>query len=226
MARLDILQQFYVSRAWKEFRFTLIMQRGCRCLHCGKVFADTSKLIAHHKVELTADNINDISITMNPDLIEIACVDCHNKETNRFVAKSHNVYVVYGAPLSGKQTAVIQMMKRGDLIVDIDRIWTAITMCPAYDKPNNVKYNVFAVKNLLIDNIKTRYGQFNDAYLIGGYPDKYERERVAAELGATLIYCESTKDECIERLLNDTNKQTVRKEWERYINAWFDKYTE
>lgn len=225
MARLTVLQQFYVSKGWREFRFALIMERGCMCEHCGKVFADTSKLIAHHKTELTADNINDISITLNPDNIEIACVDCHNKESQRFTTKSHDVFIVYGSPLSGKTTAVMQMMNRGDLLVDIDRLWEAITYCPAYDKPNNVKYNIFAVKNALIDQIKTRYGQWNNAYIVGGYPLKHDRERLANDLGAQLIYCESTKEECIKRLYDDTSRFNVRKEWTRYIDDWWEKYT-
>ena len=225
MARLQCLQQLYVSTAFRRLRFELILARGCRCEKCGELFTDTSKLIAHHTVELTADNINNPMIALNPELIEIVCEDCHNKESRRFSTVNHMIWIVYGAPLSGKTTAVRNMMRRGDLIVDIDRIWEAITLCPPYDKPNNVKYNVFAIKNALLDQIKTRYGKWFDAYIIGGYPDKFERERLAAEHGAQLVYCDSTREECIERLCRDESRRNVQSEWTRYIDEWWEKFS-
>ena len=41
----------------------------------------------HHKVPLTADNINDVNITLNPDNLIYLCKDCHNKEHDRFKKK-------------------------------------------------------------------------------------------------------------------------------------------
>ena len=224
MARLKCLQQLYVSKPFRELRFCLIVKCGCKCEHCGRIFADTSKLIAHHKIELTADNVNDPIIALNPDLIDILCEDCHNNESNRFSVSSRRVYLVYGSPLSGKTSAVRDMMRRGDLIVDIDRIWGDVTMCPPYDKPNNVRFNVFAVRNLLLDNIKTRYGKWFDAYVVGGYADRFERERLAADLGAEIIYCEATREECLERLQKDASRLNVIFDWTRYINEWWERF--
>ena len=72
----------------------------------------------------------------------------------------------------------------------------------------------------MYDQIKTRYGQFYDAYIISGLPDKYERERLAQTLGAELIYCESTKEECLARM-EQSGKPRV---WFDYINDWWEKY--
>lgn len=226
MARLAVLQSFYASKEWREFRRNLIIKRGCRCSKCRKIFADTSKLVAHHEEELTIENIDNPLITLNEDVIAVDCIDCHNEESNRFVSKTHNVYIVYGSPCSGKASSVVDMMRRGDLIVDIDKLWEAVTLCPRYDKPNNVRFNVFSLKNLLIDQIKTRFGQWHDAYIIGGYPEKTEREALAAELGASLVYCESTQEECLTRLYNDDARIHVRREWENYIQTWWQNYRE
>ena len=92
-------------------------------------------------------------------------------------------------------------MKHGDIVLDIDALWQAITFQDEYVKPNNCRFNVFKLRDELLDQIKTRYGKWNDAYIIGGYPDKYERERLAQSIGAELIYCESTKEECIARAI-------------------------
>jgi hypothetical protein len=76
------------------------------------------------------------------------------------------------------------------------------------------------MRDELIEQIKMRYGSWIDAYIIGGYPEKYERERLAQSLGAELIYCESTKEECLRRLY-ESNKPD---NWKQYIESWWDKY--
>jgi len=37
-------------------------------------------LIVHHKELLTPNNINKPEVTLNWDLLECLCIDCHNKE--------------------------------------------------------------------------------------------------------------------------------------------------
>jgi len=180
---------------------------------------DFSKLIGHHTIELNEDNINNPAIALNPDKIEIICHSCHNKEHRRFGNKQ-NVYIVYGSPLSGKTTLVRELIQYGDIVLDVDALWQAVTFQDEYIKPNNVRFNIFALKDNLLDQVKRRYGNWYDAYVISSLPDKYERERLADALGAELIYCESTKEECVDRLFKSNKPKT----WLEYINEWWDKY--
>jgi len=46
-------RQLYVSKAWRELRFNLIIERGPICQQCSKVMIDTSKLVGHHKIALS-----------------------------------------------------------------------------------------------------------------------------------------------------------------------------
>ena len=98
-------------------------------------------------------------------------------------------------------------MSRGDLVVDMDRLYSAASMLPYYDKPENLLSNVIGIRNALIDNIKTRYGKWNNAFIIGGYPDKYKREKLAEDLGAEIIFCDVSKAECLKRLDIDEDRQ-------------------
>ena len=216
---MDKLHQFYTSKAWRDLSYNLKIAADGKCNRCGEVFTDFSQLIGHHKTELTEDNVDNPEIALNPELIEVICHDCHNKEHRRF-GNRHNVYIVWGSPLSGKTSLVRDLMRYGDIVVDMDALWQALTLQPEYVKPNNVRFNVFAVRDNILDQIKTRYGQWYDAYIIGGYPEKYERERLANELGAELIYCEATKEECFERL----EKSNKPKAWLEYIEDWWEKY--
>lgn len=214
---MDIIHSFYCSKPWRELSYNLKIERGGTCSRCKKVINDTSLLIGHHTIELTEENIKNPQITLNPDLIEIICFDCHNAEHRRF-GYERQIYLVWGSPLSGKSTYVRQVFKQGDIILDIDTIWQAVTYMPSHVKPNNCRFNVFALKNALYDQIKTRYGNWSDAYVIGGYPNPYEREQLITELGAEAIYCESTREECLRR------RQLAQRsaEYDSYINKWWD----
>lgn len=216
---MDRLHQFYCSKVWRELALKLKIERGGKCERTGTVFADLSQLIAHHKIELTDDNVDDPYIALNPDNIEIISREEHNKEHRRFGNKK-NVYIIYGSPLSGKTTLVKELMGYGDLVLDLDSLWQAVTMQDRYTKPNNIRFNVFKMRDDLLDQVKKRYGNWYDAYIIGGYPDKYERQRLAEELGAELIYVESTKDDCIERV----SKTGRSMQWIEYIEDWWEKY--
>lgn len=210
---------FYNTKPWKELRMLLIIERGGKCEHCGRVFMKEEfyLLIGHHKIELTPENINNPDIALNPKNIELVCLNCHNKEHKRFGNKQ-SVYIVWGSPLSGKNTFVNQTARYGDLIIDIDNLWQAISNQERYIKPNGLKTNVFALRDSLYEQVRTRVGSWNDCYIIGGYSNKIEREGLERRLGATTIYIASTEEECIKRA------EGRPKEWVEYIKKWWQEY--
>ena len=220
---MDKLHRFLCSKPWRNLSYNLKIAAGGECSRCDFVAVtkeDFKYLIGHHKIELTEDNADDPTISLNPELIDIICLDCHNKEHRRFGHKQE-VFIVYGSPLSGKTTMVREMMQYGDIVLDIDSLWQAVTFQLAYIKPNNCRFNIFALRDNLLDQIKMRHGQWYTAWVIGGYPEKHERERLANTLGAELIYCESTKEECLERL----EKSNKPESWRQYIFDWWERYT-
>jgi hypothetical protein len=211
----------YLSRAWVELRQRLILQRGPVCEQCGAVVADTSGLVGHHKVALTPQNVTDPTITLNPDNVELICLKCHNAKHKRFGHQVHKVYVIYGSPCSGKKELVGQLQNRGDLVVDMDRLYMAVSGCALYDKPDNLLRNVFQVRDVLLDNIKTRYGGWQDAYVIGGYPRRAEREELVQRLGAEAIYSGLTQAECMARA---ESMGVFAAEWKKYVAKWWKLY--
>jgi len=232
------LKEFYDSNAWENFRKVLILERaeesGVICEECGKHITESKDIILHHSpVELTLANVNDYIVSLNPENIKIVCFDCHNKVHGRFghgnkhLTKRHNgVYIVYGPPLSGKKTFVKENMRRGDMVVDMDTLYQAVTLLSLYDKPDNLKLNLFALKNCLLDNIKTRYGMFNSAWVIGGYPKRFDRDKLTKDIGAELEFVDCAKEECYRRLdMCGDYRQSNKAEWKRYIDKWFDEYS-
>lgn len=118
-----------------------------------------------------------------------------------------------------KNTLVNQLSNRGDIIVDMNRLYQAVSGCDLYDKPDNIRFNVFAMRDLLIEQVRTRTGKWRSAWIIGGYARKLEREALAARLGARLLYCEATEAECKARAM--AVHGVHYKEWCRYIEQWF-----
>ncbi len=68
-------EKFYKSKAWIECRLAFLQSKFFICERCGG-----AATIAHHKIYLTPENINDPNITLNWDNLEALCQDCHNKE--------------------------------------------------------------------------------------------------------------------------------------------------
>lgn len=226
MAKFSVLQTFYNSEAWRNLRLNLILERGGRCERCGTV-SKPEDIVGHHKTELTPENYKDAMISLNPVKIEIICRSCHDEEHNRFGRyKAKQVYLVYGPPLSGKKTFVLQQMRRGDITVSMDQLYTAISGLPEYDKPDSLFSNVIGVHNLLIDNIRTRHGKWATAWVIGGYADKFKRERLADDLGAELVYIGASREECYQRIEMDERLRYRKPEWRSYVDKWFEQYRE
>ncbi len=227
MAKHKKLQTFYASDTWRKFRMRIIAERGLRCEYCGERVVHSRELTLHHIEELTLENVNDRAVSLNPDNIQVVHHACHNKIHRRGKAKTgQQVYIVYGPPLSGKTSYVKDRMMPGDLVVDYDSLYVGISFLPIYDKPNEILPNVRLVHNQLLDNIKTRYGRWDNAWIIGGYADKYKREKLARETGAELVFLPVSREECVERLKTDLYRKKRLSEWTGYIDNWFAAYVE
>lgn len=220
MAESAALYRFYASKAWNDLRKLRILETNGRCERCGKDCSDDlSKLVGHHKKHLTDETLNDPAIALNPDNIEVLCMRCHNVEHERtFGSKRRQVFLVYGPPLSGKTTYVLQHAGPDDLIVDLDRIAVAIGNAPVYERSGGIKAATFLVRDCLYDHIRTRGGTWPTAWIVGGYPRKDDRERLATRLGASIIRIEATESDCIARLYEDDSRPLI---WEEYIHKWF-----
>lgn len=228
------LPQFYNSQEWRKFRTGLIQKRVNPVdgilydEHSGQPLIKSYDIVLHHIKPLTMQNVNDYSISLNPDNIMIVSQRSHNEIHARFgYCTERKVYFVYGAPCSGKTTFVNSVKGNSDIVVDMDNIWQCITGGNRYDKPNALKQNAFAVRDFITDMIRTRAGKWENAYIIEGGALKGDRERKTAILGAQLLFIDEDKETCLTRLQRDTGRTEEQKEqWAKYIEQWFNDFTE
>ena len=227
------LPQFYNSDAWRSLRLQIIHERTndegiLLCEYSGKPLVKSYDIVAHHKIPLTMENVNDLTISLNPDNIMIVSQTAHNQIHARFgFMAERKVYYIWGAPCSGKTTFVNEIKGNSDLVVDIDNIWQCVTGGARYAKPNALKTNVFAIRDLLFDQVRTRAGKWERAFVIEGGALKGERLRRVELLGAEDIWVNTDKQTCLQRLASDENRtEEQKKEWKAYIERWFIDYQE
>lgn len=224
------MQAFYKSRKWENFIEGLRLERAnpdgvVICEHCGQPIIKKYDCIGHHIEELTDDNVNNALVALNPENIKLVHFKCHNEIHKRFGYAGRTiqkVFIVYGPPCAGKSKFVSEVAEQGDIILNINKLWSAIRAdkCSPYEKPAELKQNVFALRDNIIDMIRVRRGRWVNAYIIGGYPLQAERERLAEIVSADkLIFIDTSKETC---LLNALDKPDEMKD---FIEQWFERYT-
>lgn len=229
---------FYGSKAWQECRESYILKvHGLceRCLSNGKYIPG---YIVHHKIRLRPSNINDSSITLNHDNLEYLCVECHNDEhktakkvkhfqfdENGEMISNRKIHIVWGSPASGKTTYVRKNMKYGDMIIDLDMISYAISMCEKGKAPSNILSTSLSIRESIYQMIKMRSIPINEVWVVAGLPKRQEREELSQRLHADLIFIDVDKDECIRRALSDSERSDKELQVD-IITKWFNAYEE
>lgn len=80
-------ESFYNSDQWRACREAFLSSKGGLCERCSTPYDPVAAKIAHHKIWLTKNNINDPYITLSWDNLEALCQDCHNKEHHKKKSK-------------------------------------------------------------------------------------------------------------------------------------------
>ena len=215
------VSEFYKSKEWEKLIEILKLERVDEtgqviCSYCHKPITRKYDCIGHHRIELTEQNVGDPDISLNPDNVALVHFRCHNLIHRRFEGFCQQVYLVYGPPCAGKTTWVDSVANSDDLIIDIDRIWECLCNSDRYHKPNRIKANVFGVRDALVDMVKIRKGMWRNAYIIGTYPLRTDRDRICSLLRAREVFIFEEKSICLSRASDDN--------WKDYINEWFDDY--
>lgn len=242
----DFAKRFYHTQAWLDCSEAYRRLRFRICEKCGE-----PGNIVHHKILLTEQNINDPNITLNFDNLELLCKHCHDREEGHFLdAKKNNnkkkanvtaagvmfdeygnlvqskdVTIVYGSPGAGKTSYVIEHMKDGDLVIDLDKLLEAISFKDIYQGSEGLKPYVYAMRDTLYDSLERRIGNINKAWVVACLPNKREREYLARRLRAELVHIDTDQEQCISRAMLDNrreNKYLQKKIIENYFKEYED----
>lgn len=224
------LNNFYKSKRWEKLLQVIKDERlnndgFIYCEYCSEPIYKAYDCIGHHITELTEDNVNDYDISLNPVNIMLVHHKCHNVIHKRFgYEKLKQVYIVYGAPCSGKYDYVRSIAVNNDLIVDMDSIYQMVSANKRYANTEAHKSTAFEIRDKLLEIIKYRSGKWQNAYVIGGYPLKMDRERLEQRLNASSILVQATKEECLNNAKERFGSTEMLNKFINYINEWFERY--
>lgn len=217
------LWQFYRSREWETLRKQITLERvnengDLVCEHCGKLIIHPYDAICHHVIELTEENVHDANVSLNPENIMLVCHKSHNAIHDRWLGGTpvKKIYIVHGSPCAGKSAFVQENAGKQDLIIDIDRLYDAMS---TGEYRGAVKTNVLNTYRSLIDMVRTRNGRWRTAWIVRTLPLNIDRERIVKEVGGgELIHIDTSHDECIieARKRGGDWLQWVSEYWERF----------
>ena len=135
----------------------------------------------------------------------------------------HKVYVVNGAPASGKTSYVLSKRQPGDLVLDLDMICAALGGTDKLYEDHKPYLDVaLAVRDVVFDKIENREGKWRNAYVITASSDRNYVRNLADRLGGEIVSMNTTKEQCIEHARHDERRQANLNEHLTLIEKWFE----
>lgn len=124
--------------------------------------------------------------------------------------------VVCGAPGAGKTTYVREHKAGDELVVDVDMLFSALTLRPLYDKPEKLLGRVLDVRDFVIESLAPEW-------VISSDPSRAYREQMRREFGAEVIVLETPAAVCLGRINNDPRREGDT-DWGQLVNTWWAMY--
>lgn len=110
------------------------------------------------------------------------------------------VYLVYGSPCSGKSTYVKEHFEAGDIICDVDRLYSALCYNEEHQTELYAQETASVLYKTLLDIIRDRRGNWKNAYVIciANTSEGVEemKERINAD---ECVFIDTPYETCMER---------------------------
>jgi hypothetical protein len=132
------------------------------------------------------------------------------------------VTVLWGPPLSGKSTYITEHAKRGDVVIDMDRIVAAMTVdSPShYEMPAPMRDPVFAARKAAVDAVFADAGSPDlTAFVIDSGADE-ARLKEWESVGAKVVRLVMSREDAL------AEAKRVRPQSVPQVEAWFAKHSQ
>lgn len=130
------------------------------------------------------------------------------------------VYLIYGSPCSGKSTYINEHMKAGDIVCDVDRIYSAISLNEEHQTELYAQEVASWLNSSLLDIIRDRKGKWKNAYVVSlaNTEEKLQqaKDRIKAD---ECIFIDTPYEVCMER----AKERPFYFQW--LIEEWFETRT-
>lgn len=157
--------------------------------------------------------------------LQTLCQPHHNlktgQETGSFLGRPQ-VTVVCGPPGSGKTTYVLARAKPLDLIFDLDRLLSALSLCESHVKPEYMLKTAWEARDAMYAFLE-RSRNIPRAWIIEGAPTPERRMMLRDRFKAEIVVLLPTREQCLERIAKAENRDQSAS-WASYVDAWYKAY--
>lgn len=110
------------------------------------------------------------------------------------------VYLIYGAPCSGKSTYAKEHKKSGDIVCDVDRLFSAISLNEEHQTELYAQEVASMLYKELVEIIRDRRGNWKNAFVISLANTKEQVQRAKNQIKADeCIFIDTPYEVCMER---------------------------
>lgn len=201
----------------------MVLREEPLCQTCGDPASEVDHIVSRERGgEDTRENLQGL------------CKPCHSRKTVE-VDRGFGgmpggqsgglpvVTLVAGPPGAGKSRWVRERMRWGDLLLDMDALYIALSQLPQYDKPDVLLPFVMEAKDAVLSRL-ARPSQLGRAWIVTTAPKRMERDRLKRTLRARVVVLETSPSECERRISEDERRSVRANLWREMIERWWKDY--
>lgn len=210
------------DHTWRKLRGMVLRSRPL-CAECERIGRTTAATDVHHIVALRDGGRN------TADNLQPLCHSCHSRITARDTAIERRddtpITIIAGPPGSGKTTYALQHMRHGDLLVDLDALYGAISGAllrgdSLYDKPVSLLPFACEARDAIMQRLQ-RQSNIRHAWIVTGESNRAALEDMGARLQAEIVVLDASPNECMKRINADERRRENAAEWLPLVDKWW-----
>lgn len=134
--------------------------------------------------------------------------------------------VVAGPPGAGKSTWVEKRRRAGDVILDRDRLWAALSGEPSHTKPSGLFPLVDAAFNAVLRKMESARVEesLRTVWVVTGAAKRGERQAYRDRFDAEIMVFEIQPNSCLKRITMGHEKRGTVEAWSPVVHRWWREY--
>lgn len=127
------------------------------------------------------------------------------------------VFLIYGSPCSGKSTYIKERKRDGDIVCDVDRLYSAISFNEEHQTELYAQEVASELYKEMLNIIRDRKGNWKNAYVVSLANTKEQVQKAKDQINADeCIFIDTPYEVCMER----AKERPFYFQW--IIQEWFE----